>query len=366
MSGPGLTVGSPRQRPEGSTAHPHRCRRRRRPARRPAAVHPAADHPVRSDGEEGNAAGARLQLREDRGVGSAGQAGAADAPVRLGRHAAAFSRLSRPASATADFGGEGRPGEGGRVRATGFLFCQNARFTKNTTAGWSHVRAIRVLAGKGLTTRSSHSYIVHAGSEVTELGTVPLAPDGSFAVEVPADTAIAFQAVDAEGRSELNEMSWIYVRPGEQRGCLGCHQPRQAAPRCRTRMAQALRARPLKLLGQGQPHRFRGNNAAVTGMMELQFDRYREVAGINRHSETVDPLATGAQEVERSGRTAARRRRRPANLGGPAAGDLPRPRRGARTGRTPARRPAARCGWLPPWRWPPVARASPCRRCWRR
>ena len=33
--------------------------------------------------------------------------------------------------------------------------------------------------------------------EVTELGTVPLAPDGSFAVEVPADTAIAFQAVDA-------------------------------------------------------------------------------------------------------------------------------------------------------------------------
>jgi hypothetical protein len=46
------------------------------------------------------------------------------------------------------------------------------------------VRAIRVLAGKGLTNRSSHAYIVHAGSEVTELGTVPLAPDGSFAVEV--------------------------------------------------------------------------------------------------------------------------------------------------------------------------------------
>ncbi|MBM4050739.1 MAG: HEAT repeat domain-containing protein, partial [Planctomycetes bacterium] len=173
-------------------------------------------------------------------------------------------------------------------RATGVLFCQNARFTKNTTAGWSHVRAIRVLAGKGLTTRSSHSYIVHAGSEVIELGTVPLAPDGSFAVEVPADTAIAFQAVDAEGRAELNEMSWIYVRPGETRGCLGCHQPRQAAPPASA--AQAMRTRPLKLLGQGQPHRFRGNNAAVTGLMELQFDRYREVAGINRHTETVASL----------------------------------------------------------------------------
>lgn len=184
------------------------------------------------------------------------------------------------------------------TRATGVLFCQNARFTKNTTAGWSQVRAVRVLAGKGLTVRSSHSYIVHAGSDVTELGTVPLAPDGSFAVEVPADTAIAFQAVDAEGRSELNEMSWIYVRPGETRGCVGCHQPRQVTPPAVTPEMQALRSRPLKLLGQGQPHRFRGNNAAVTGLMELQFDRYREVAGINRHSETADPMATGTQEVD--------------------------------------------------------------------
>jgi HEAT repeat protein len=182
-------------------------------------------------------------------------------------------------------------------RPTGVLFCQNARFTKNTTAGWTHVRAIRVLGGKGLTLRSSHSYIVHAGSEVVELGTVPLSPDGSFAVEVPADMGIAFQAVDGEGRSELNEMSWIYVRPGENRGCVGCHQPRQLAPAFGGATAEALRARPLRLLGQGQPHRFRGNNAAVTGMMEMQFDRFREVAGLNRHSEAVEPLATGAGEV---------------------------------------------------------------------
>ncbi len=181
--------------------------------------------------------------------------------------------------------------------ATGILLCQNARFTRNTTAGWSQVRAIRVLAGKGLTLRSSHSYIVHAGSEVTELGTVPLMPDGSFAVEVPADTPIAFQAVDGEGRSELNEMSWIYVRPGETRGCVGCHQPRQAAPPNGAPRMQALQVKPLRLVGLGKPHRFRGNNAAVTGLMELQLDRYREVAGINRHGETLDPLATGAQEV---------------------------------------------------------------------
>ena len=180
---------------------------------------------------------------------------------------------------------------------TGVFVCQNALFTKNTTAGWPHVRAIRVLAGKGLTLRSSHSYIVHAGSEVTELGTVPLAADGSFAVEVPADTPIAFQAVDGEGRSELNEMSWIFVRPGETRGCVGCHQPRQESPKVPLTSVQALRVKPLRLSGLGQPHRFRGNNAAVTGMTELQFDRFREVAGINRHSESGDASVTGNQEV---------------------------------------------------------------------
>ncbi len=182
-------------------------------------------------------------------------------------------------------------------KPTGMIFCQNARNTKNSTAGWGHVRAIRVLAGTGLTNRSSHSYIVHAGNETVELGTVPLAPDGSFFVEVPADTPIALQAVDAEGRSELNEMSWMYVRPGERRTCVGCHQPRQSAPVARTPRALALLAPPVSLLGAGRPHHFRGNNPAVTGLMELQFDRFREVAGINRHSGTSSPAATGRDDV---------------------------------------------------------------------
>jgi HEAT repeat protein len=183
------------------------------------------------------------------------------------------------------------------VRATGVLFCHSVGATKNTTAGWPHVRAIRVLGSNGLTMRSSHAYIVHSGSEVVDLGTVPLAPDGSFLVEVPADMGIAFQAVDAEGRSELNEMSWIFVRPGERRSCMGCHNVRQAMPPAGAPQAMATRTEPLKLLGQGRPHRWRGNNAAVTGMMEVQADRFREVASINRHSETADPLATSAQEV---------------------------------------------------------------------
>jgi HEAT repeat protein len=176
--------------------------------------------------------------------------------------------------------GRARNANGNAEGKTGVLYCQNARNTRNHTAGWSQVRAIRVLAGYGLTMRSSHSYLVHAGSEVVELGTVPLADDGSFAIEVPADTAIALQAVDGEGRSELNQMSWMYVRPGETRGCVGCHQPREAAPLATGGFLKASTTAPLKLTAEGGSPRFRGNNAAVTGLMELQFDRFREVAGI--------------------------------------------------------------------------------------
>ena len=192
-----------------------------------------------------------------------------------------------------------RDAEGGQPGATGFLYCRDVRFTRKTKADWNRVRMIRVLAAKGLTTRSSHSHIVHAGHETVELGTVPIAPDGSFSVEVPADTPLALQAVDAEGRSELNEMSWIYVRPGETRSCVGCHHERNATPPLvDAGLSQAIRTRPLKVLGQGNPHHFRGNNSGVTGMMDLQFERFRETASLNQHRDGV-ALAPGNQEVTR-------------------------------------------------------------------
>lgn len=189
------------------------------------------------------------------------------------------------------------PGTSGTSSARGWLFCENARFTRKGKADWDQICAIRVLAAKALTTRSSHSHIVHAGHEAIELGTVPLAPDGSFYVEVPADMPLALQAVDAEGRSELNEMSWIYVRPGERRSCVGCHHPQNATPSINSPVPHSTSTAPLKLTGQGAPHRFRGNNAGVTGMMDLQFERFRETASLNLHS-SVDPDRTGRQEVD--------------------------------------------------------------------
>ena len=213
-------------------------------------------------------------------------AGAIHSPVFLG------SRIRPPV--IPDYADRARPD---RPAATGFLFCMDARFTTKTKAAWERIRAIRVLGAVPMTTRSSHSHIVHVGHETVELGTVPLARDGSFNVEVPADMPLALQAVDAEGRSELNEMSWLYVRPGERRSCIGCHQPRQATPTFAGHSAEALRAPPVKLLGQGDPHRFRGNNPGVTGMMDLQFERFRECASLNRNILRDLPNASRREEI---------------------------------------------------------------------
>ena len=58
------------------------------------------------------------------------------------------------------------------------------------------MRAIRVLAGKGLTNRSSHAYIVHAGSEVTVLVT-----------EIDERGRIRLSRTQAEAADERREAS---------------------------------------------------------------------------------------------------------------------------------------------------------------
>jgi HEAT repeat protein len=162
---------------------------------------------------------------------------------------------------------------------TGLLLCQSVFDTKQTNADLSRIKAVRIVQGKPFTLRSAMHRFDHIGVEGVELGTVPLAPDGSFSVEVPADTALSIQAIDAEGRSVINETTWIYVRPGERVSCIGCHNRRTSAPRSST-IPMAARFAPVKLLGHASPHRFRANNAGNGGVLNLQYDRFREAAAI--------------------------------------------------------------------------------------
>jgi mono/diheme cytochrome c family protein len=61
------------------------------------------------------------------------------------------------------------------------------------------------------------------------LGYAQVEPDGSFKLEVPADTPLALSIVDAKGRALQTHLNWIQVRPGERRTCDGCHSPRRGA-----------------------------------------------------------------------------------------------------------------------------------------
>ncbi|HRR34580.1 MAG TPA: hypothetical protein P5026_10805 [Kiritimatiellia bacterium] len=58
------------------------------------------------------------------------------------------------------------------------------------------------------------------------LGTVPVEKDGSAYFEVPGNTYVYFQALDAEGKMVQSMRSGAYLQPGELYGCVGCHENR--------------------------------------------------------------------------------------------------------------------------------------------
>jgi Hydrazine synthase alpha subunit middle domain len=62
------------------------------------------------------------------------------------------------------------------------------------------------------------------------LGEAPVEKDGSFYVEVAANQSVRFELLDANGKTIVAERSWIWTRPGEQRGCPGCHGDKALAP----------------------------------------------------------------------------------------------------------------------------------------
>ena len=63
------------------------------------------------------------------------------------------------------------------------------------------------------------------------LGYVPVSPDGSARVQVPANVPLDIQLVDRDGRSvTARHGSWLTVRPGETLVCGGCHERDEPVP----------------------------------------------------------------------------------------------------------------------------------------
>jgi hypothetical protein len=55
-------------------------------------------------------------------------------------------------------------------------------------------------------------------------GTVPIRCDGSVRFEAPPCRMLYFQVLDEHQRAIHTMRSWVSVRPGEHRGCVGCHE----------------------------------------------------------------------------------------------------------------------------------------------
>lgn len=85
------------------------------------------------------------------------------------------------------------------------------------------------------------------------LGEAEVEPDGSAWFVAPARTPVYFQALDERGYALQTMRSWATLGPGERASCVGCHEPKSAAPRAR--FAGALRAGPKPLRPTGDPSR---------------------------------------------------------------------------------------------------------------
>ena len=106
-------------------------------------------------------------------------------------------------------------------KATGRIYCVSV-FNSDLPYDHSAVKYVRVIAARqqGLTMNANASFRTRI------LGQVPLEKDGSFYVEVPADTPLRFVLLDADEQAVIHESEFNYVRPGEMKGCIGCHEPK--------------------------------------------------------------------------------------------------------------------------------------------
>ncbi len=61
-------------------------------------------------------------------------------------------------------------------------------------------------------------------------GVVPVEADGSAHFVVPADKNIFLQALDKDFMEVQRMRTFVNLRPGESRSCIGCHEPRNQTP----------------------------------------------------------------------------------------------------------------------------------------
>ena len=106
---------------------------------------------------------------------------------------------------------------------------------------------------RGDTPRAAELRVTTLGADGQSrvLGKVPVAADGSVMLEVPVDVPLGFDTLDAQGRVLRHQRPSLWLRPGENRACVGCHERPNHAPRNVRALAAA--ADPLQLGNDDRP-----------------------------------------------------------------------------------------------------------------
>lgn len=114
---------------------------------------------------------------------------------------------------------------------TGLLLCQDINFTeiKSTDKASSTSKAIKIEV---------------IGIDAS-LGTVDVEEDGSFYLKVLADIPFRIKTIDQSGEVVNGPGSWMYLRPNERRGCVGCHEDNEQIPE--NRMLLSVKKDPITI-----------------------------------------------------------------------------------------------------------------------
>jgi hypothetical protein len=141
------------------------------------------------------------------------------------------------------------------------------------------IEGVPVVARHSTQTNDWEVWKNHGGTFARVLGVAPLAADGSFYVEAPADRLLHFQVLDSDRRVMGNQLTWIYARPGETKSCVGCHEHPHGTTRAG--IGQALRAAPLKFLPRDDNFTYRAK-AWFKGHLPSEIEeRTRTIRAVN-------------------------------------------------------------------------------------
>jgi hypothetical protein len=106
------------------------------------------------------------------------------------------------------------PSEVNEPMKTGIYFCQDIGFTGPSSEN----------------SNGKKSCMVRLTGINQSMGKVKAEKDGSFHLQVIANTPFRIQTLNDSGDVVNGPSAWLWIRPNERRGCIGCHQDPELAP----------------------------------------------------------------------------------------------------------------------------------------